>query len=171
MIDNFSEGYSSAYFRSFLVSLERFSYDLGMKTREQNWNNKRPEIERFEWLIEPKARVAFQWLVWWANALVKRFHARELSRNQSILCVDVILQHDWPIEQCLLHISFFFGGKTKSPCVDPYIHWLIKQITNTYRNHFPRFNQAFNLNATQVHLVRVFGWRCITSQLSAAATV
>ena len=28
------------------------------------------------------------------------------------------------------------GGKTKSPCFDLFIHWLIKQITNTYRNLF-----------------------------------
>ena len=62
----------------------------------------------------------------------------ELSRTQSILRFDIILQHDWPIEQCLLHIRVFFGGKTKSPCFDLFIHWLIKQITNTYRNHFSR---------------------------------
>ena len=31
----------------------------------------------------------------------KKKHARELSINQSILRFDVILQHDWPIEQCL----------------------------------------------------------------------
>ena len=35
-----------------LVMLERFSYDLEMKTREQNRNNKRTEIERFDWFIE-----------------------------------------------------------------------------------------------------------------------
>ena len=64
--------------------------------------------------------------------------ARELSRSQSILPFDVILQHDWPIEQCLLYIRVFFGGKTKSPCFDLFIHWLIKQITDTYRNHFSR---------------------------------
>ena len=58
----------------------------------------------------------------------------ELSRN----CFDVILQHDWSVEQCLLHIRVFFGGKTKSPCFVLSIHWLIKQITNTYRNHFSR---------------------------------
>ena len=63
---------------------------------------------------------------------MKKLHARELSRNQPILRFDVILQHDWPIEQCLLHIRVFFGGKTKSPCVDLFIHWLIKQITNTH---------------------------------------
>ena len=49
--------------------------------------------------------------------------------NQSILRFDVILQHDWPIDQCLLRVRVFYGGKTKSPCFDLIIHWLIKQIT------------------------------------------
>ena len=44
-------------------SVERFSYDLEMKTREQKRNNKRTEIERFDWFIERiKTRVAFVWL-------------------------------------------------------------------------------------------------------------
>ena len=68
----------------------------------------------------------------------KSFMPEELYRNQSIPRFDVILQHDWPIEQCILHIRVFFGGKTESPCFDLFIHWLIKQITNTYRNHFSR---------------------------------
>ena len=83
--------------------LERFSYDLEMKTREQNRNSKRMEI-------------------------------------------DVILQHDWLIEQCLLHIRVFFGGKTKRPCFDLFIHWLIKQITNTYRNYFSRSYESRSIN-------------------------
>ena len=58
----------------------------------------------------------------------KKFMPEELSRNR----FDVILQQDWPIEQCPLHIRVFFGGKTKSPCLVLFIHWLIKQITNTY---------------------------------------
>ena len=87
------------------------------------------------------------WLVYRTDTNARSFwsvlrtfgcHARELCRNQSILDFDVILQHDWPIEQCLLHIRVFFGGKTKSPCFDLFIHWLIKQITNIYRNHFAR---------------------------------
>ena len=47
-----------------LVSLlERFSYDLETKTREQNRNNKRREIERFDWFVERiQTRVAFGWL-------------------------------------------------------------------------------------------------------------
>ena len=45
------------------VLLERFSYDLEMKTREQNGNNERTEIERLDWFIERiQTRVAFGWL-------------------------------------------------------------------------------------------------------------
>ena len=43
--------------------IEQFSYDLEMKTREQNRNNKRMEIERFDWFIEwIQTRAAFGWL-------------------------------------------------------------------------------------------------------------
>ena len=43
--------------------LERFSYDLEMKTRKQNNKNKRTEIERFDWFIERiQTRVGFGWL-------------------------------------------------------------------------------------------------------------
>ena len=42
--------------------IERFSYDLEMKTRKQNRNNKRTKIERFDWSIERiQTRVAFGW--------------------------------------------------------------------------------------------------------------
>ena len=66
------------------------------------------------------------WLVtrmlMWKNFMPKKF-----LRNKSILCFDIILQHDWPIEQCPLHNRAFFGGKTKSPCFDLLNYWLIKQ--------------------------------------------
>ena len=32
--------------------IKRFSYDVQMRTREQNRNNKRKELERFDWFIE-----------------------------------------------------------------------------------------------------------------------
>ena len=116
---------------------ERFSNVLKMKTREQNKHNKRMEIERFDWFIEQiQMRLAFGWLH--KPSGEKKLQARELSRNQSLLRFDIILQHDWPNEQCLLHIRVFFGGKRRRPCFDLFIHWLIKQITNTYRNHFSR---------------------------------
>ena len=42
----------SATVVQFNLKMERFSYDLEMKMREQNRNNKRTEIEGFDWLIE-----------------------------------------------------------------------------------------------------------------------
>ena len=43
--------------------VERFLFDLEMKTHEQNRNNKRKEIERFHWFIDRiQTRVAFDWL-------------------------------------------------------------------------------------------------------------
>ena len=40
-----------------------FSYDLEMKTSEQNRNNKRTEIERFDWSVDRiQTCVAFGWL-------------------------------------------------------------------------------------------------------------
>ena len=90
---------------------------------------------------------------------MKKLHARELSRNQPILRFDVILQHDWPIEKCLLHIRVFLGGKTRRPRFDLFIHWLIKQITKTYQNHFSRSyeNRSRSTELEQVapiHLIR-----------------
>ena len=42
---------------------ERFLYDLEMKTPEQNRNNERTKIERFDWFIELiQTRMAFGWL-------------------------------------------------------------------------------------------------------------
>ena len=74
------------------------------------------EIERFDWFIERiQTGVDFGWL---NERSGEKTSSRELSKNQEILRFDVILQHDWPIEQCLLHIRIFFGGKTKRPCFD-----------------------------------------------------
>ena len=80
-----------------------------MKTREQNRNNKRMDIERCDRFIERiQTRVAFGWLSERSGD-----KTRELSRNQSILGSDVILQHDWQIKQCLLHIKGFLWRENK----------------------------------------------------------
>ena len=48
---------------TFELLLERLSYDLEMKTRDQDRNNKRTQIERFDWFVERiQTRVAFGWL-------------------------------------------------------------------------------------------------------------
>ena len=47
----------------FFLNIERFSYDLKIKPRKQNRNNKQTERERFDWFIERiQTRVAFDWL-------------------------------------------------------------------------------------------------------------
>ena len=113
-----------------------------MKTREENRNNKRTERERFDWFIERlQTRVAFGWL---SELSGKKTSCPKklISKNQPILRFDVILQHDWPIEQCV-----FFGGKTKSPCFDLFINWLIKQITNRRTETFFQGNAKIALSS------------------------
>ena len=45
------------------ILLEPFLYDLEMQTREQNRNDKRTEIERFDSFVERiQTCVAFEWL-------------------------------------------------------------------------------------------------------------
>jgi len=46
-----------------LGQLERFSYDLEIKTREQYRNNKQTEIERFDWFIEHITMAGNFWMV------------------------------------------------------------------------------------------------------------
>ena len=66
--------------------LERFSYDLEMKKREQNGNNKRTEtaeIVRFEWFIERiQTRVAVGWL---SERSGEKTSCPRTSRNQKII--------------------------------------------------------------------------------------
>ena len=46
-----------------IFMIERISYDLEMKTCEQNRKNKRTEIEGFDWFIEQiQTHLAFGWL-------------------------------------------------------------------------------------------------------------
>ena len=74
-------------------------------------------------------RVTFGWLS--EHSGEKNFMQQQISRNQPIVCFDVILQHDWPIEQHLLYTKVFFDRITQRRCFDLFIHWLIKQQTRT----------------------------------------
>ena len=100
-----------------------------------NRNNKRTEIDRFDWFVERiQTRVAFGWLS--ERSGIKTSCPKNFLEINRYLALTVILQHDWLIEQCLLHIRVFFGGKTRNPCFDLFIHWLIKLITITSRTIF-----------------------------------
>ena len=62
-----------------------------MKTPEHNRNNKRTEIERFDWFIERiQTCVAFGWLSERSGEKTPCM-PEELSRNQPILCFHIIL--------------------------------------------------------------------------------
>ena len=102
----------------------------------------------------------------------KKLHAWELSRNQSILRSDTILQHKWQIEQRLLHIRVFFGGKTKSSCFDLFLAYkrnnkhLPKHFLRSYENlsipngncvPFPQSHRWYQFQAVSVNDSR-FDW-------------
>ena len=96
-------------------------------------------------------RAIFIW-PWNENARTKQKHQTKM----------VILQQDWPIEQCVLHLKVFFGGKMKSPCFDLFIHWLIKQRTSTYRSHYSRsYENRSNYKVSIHHL-----YKCIHNRTS-----
>ena len=107
-----------------------------MKTHQQIRNNKRTEIERIDWFIErTQTRVAFGWLS--ERSGEKTSCPRTLQKS-----IDTLLWRHIATrlanQTMIFHVRIFFGGKTKSPSCDLLIHWLIKQITNTYLNYFSR---------------------------------
>ena len=62
-----------------------------------------------------------------------KMNAREFSRNQWILLVDVIPQHNWTIEQCLLHIRVFWRENEKS------VFWSYHPLAGKANNeHLPK---------------------------------
>ena len=78
-----------------------------MKTRQQNRNNERTEIERCDWFIKRiQTCVAFAWL---SERWGEKTSRLRTFYNQSIPRFDVILQHDWPIEQCQCEQFSIFG--------------------------------------------------------------
>ena len=113
-----------------------------MKTGEQNRNNKRTEKGRIDWFIERiQTRLAFGWLLWSSERSGEKMSCLRTFWKSTDTSLWRCCNTNGSFEQYLLHIRVFFGcfgGKTKSPCFDLFIHWLIKQITNAYRNHFSR---------------------------------
>ena len=107
-----------------MLCLERFPMTLEWKhENEAETTNKRTQ--------KSQRRVAFGWLSARSGEKTSCPKSFQGSRNQLILRFDAILQHNWPIEQCLLHIRFFFGGKT-SPCFDIFIPALADKTNNAH---------------------------------------
>ena len=126
-------GYKEKCFHFFI--LERFSYDLEMKTCEQNRNNKRTEIERFDWCMKRiQTHLAFDWL--------SERSGKQTSCAKNFLEI-ALTSYCNTIGQSnnAFSILGLLGGKTKRPCFDLFIHWLMKQRTNTHRNLFSRSHE------------------------------
>ena len=83
---------------------------------EQNRNKKRTEIEGFDWFIEwIQKKVAFGWLIKHSgkkNFIPENF--LEINRYFALTSSCNQLQYDWPIDQCLLHIRFFWRENEKA---------------------------------------------------------
>ena len=124
--------------------VERFSHDLEMKTRERNRNNKRTEIERFDWFIQLiQTRVAFGWLSERSGEKTScPKNLLEIIRYfaLTLYCNTIGLSNNgFSILGCSL------AGKRR-------VHVLIfqKQLTNTSRNHFSRSYENRSIMFPQV---------------------
>ena len=118
-----------------------------MKTREQNRNNKRTEIERFDWFIERiQTCVVFGWLSERSGEKPENF--LEINRYFALTsyCSTIGQSNN------AFSILGFFGGKTKSPCFDLFIHCLIKQVNE----HLPK--PFFKVIRNLLYVWRMLTW-------------
>ena len=119
--------------KNLYVLLERFSYDLEMKTREQNRNNKRTEIERFDWCIERiQTHLAFGWLS------ERSGKQTSCPKNFLEIALTSYCNAIGQANNAFSILGFSLAGKRRVHFFVLPIYWLIKQITNTYGNHFSR---------------------------------
>ena len=119
-----------------LVLLEGFLYDLEIEqeTKQKQQTNR----NRVIWLVYWVGTNAHGfWLVkrtpWWKNFMPENF--LEINRYFALISYCNTIGQ---LNNALSILGFSLAGKKRSPCFDLFIHWLIKQITNTYLNHFSR---------------------------------
>ena len=107
------------------------------------------EIERFDWFIKwTQTRVAFGWLD--EHSGEKTFKpGNVLEINPYFALTSCCNTIDQSNNAFLIFNRVFFCRKMKSPRFDLFIHWLIKQMTNTYRNYFSRSYK--NLSKSHVY--------------------
>ena len=137
------------------------------------------------------------WLVCWTDTnacgfwLVKQTFGWTNFIPEELPRFDVILQNDWPIEHfSVILLGLFLRWENEESMFWSFIHWLIKQITNTnYQNHFEgqtkiaqllcQLLDAWNVSksAFRITLISLFwGWMlnagfCMTFSLSYAALI
>ena len=94
------------------------------------------EIERFDWFIKwTQTRVAFGWLD--EHSGEKTFKpGKVLEINPYFALTSCCNTIDQSNNAFLIFNRVFFCRKMKSPRFDLFIHWLIKQMTNTTETIF-----------------------------------
>ena len=115
-----------------------------MKTRKQNRNNKRTEIEPFDWFIERiQTHLAFGWLS--ERSGEKTSCPKNFLGEEIMLCFDVYCN---TIGQSNNAYSDPYNGFLwrKSPCFELFIRWFIKQITNICRKQFSRSYESRHIS-------------------------
>ena len=128
------KGLSHGRLALFFINKAIFVWPWNENARK-NRNNKRTETERFDWFIKRiQTRVAENFLE------INRYFAmtsygNTIDQSNNAFSISTSSPGLFRGRGCL-HIRVFFGGKTKRLRFDLFIHWLIKQITNTYENHF-----------------------------------
>ena len=108
-----------------------------MKTREQNRNNKRAKIERFDSFVKRiQTRVGFGWL---SKRLAEKnfMHAKNFLEINRYFALTSYRNTIGQSNNAFFILRFSLAGK-RGVYVWSFIHWVIKQIMNSYRNHFSR---------------------------------
>ena len=145
--------------------LERFSYGLEMKTREKTETNERKQSDLIGLSNGYKLNARGFWLVKrtvrWKNFKLENF--LEIYRYFALTSY---CNTTGQSNKCFLHTRVFFGGKTKIPCFDLFIHWLIEQIMNTYQNHFSRSYE--NRSIISIYQANFSTWRELSADVSIA---
>ena len=104
-----------------------------MKTGEQNRNNKRTKIKRFDWFVELiQTHLAFGWLS--ERSAEKTLCPKNFLEITLTSYYNTIGQAN----NAFSILGFSLAGKRRVHVLFFFIHWPIKQKTNTYGNHFSR---------------------------------
>ena len=104
-----------------------------MKTREQNRNNKRTEIKPFDWFIE---RIQTHLVFGWSSE--RSAGKTSCPKNFREIALTSYCYTIGQSNNAFSILGFSLAGKRTDRVLVLFIHWLVKQITNTYRNHFSK---------------------------------
>ena len=104
------------------ITIERFSYDLEMKTRDLNGSS---NGHKRAWLLVGKA-----------NAPLKNFMPENFLKINRYFTLTSYCNTIGQSNNAFSILGSSLAGKRKSLCFDPFIHWLIKQNNEHWPKQF-----------------------------------